>query len=281
MQRSDVPVKFTIPFANSAASPANKRQVPTASQIGIQGGAASLTDGFPPVTFQPLASGGVPPWGADFNGLLNQITAWTRWLSAGVPTSYDSVFQAAIGGYPLGSIVESATTSGRLWTSLVDNNVTNPDTFGVGWRIVAPYRSGEMFWWPFATPPAYAAACDGSAISRTGIGQGIWLQSSGGAPPCGPGNGTTTFTLPDMRGYFARGWDNGRGIDPSRTLGSFQADAFESHAHAVSTTQTSVDSGTAHARTADVGTTGTLNTGATGDTETRPMNVALQMCICY
>lgn len=280
MQRSDVPVKFPIPFANSAG-PTYKHQVPTASQIGVTDGAASLTDGFVPDNFLPLASGGIPPFGNDFNGILFQATAWARWQSAGVPAPYDSAFQAAIGGYPLSSIVESATTAGRLWTSLVENNTTNPDTFGAGWRIVAPYRSGEMFWWPTSTPPNYAAACDGSAISRTGIGQGIWLQSGSGAPPFGPGNGTTTFNLPDLRGYFVRGWDNGRGVDPSRTIGSTQGDTFESHVHAFDTTQTATDSGIGFARTSNAGTHGTMNTASTGDTETRPLNIALQMCICY
>ncbi|WP_338803563.1 tail fiber protein [Xenorhabdus griffiniae] len=32
--------------------------------------------------------------------------------------------------------------------------------------------------------------------------------------------------LPDWRGYVPRGWDNERGIDAGRTLGSFQGDAI-------------------------------------------------------
>lgn len=38
----------------------------------------------------------------------------------------------------------------------------------------------------------------------------------------GSGDGSTTFGLPDMRGEFVRGWDNGRGVDSGRTLGSWQ-----------------------------------------------------------
>lgn len=34
--------------------------------------------------------------------------------------------------------------------------------------------------------------------------------------------GTTSATLPDLRGEFLRGWDNGRGIDTGRTLNSWQ-----------------------------------------------------------
>ena len=37
--------------------------------------------------------------------------------------------------------------------------------------------------------------------------------------------------LPDFRGVFSRGWDNGRGLDSGRTLGSYQADNIKSHSH--------------------------------------------------
>jgi phage-related tail fiber protein len=39
----------------------------------------------------------------------------------------------------------------------------------------------------------------------------------------GVGDGSTTFTLPDMRGEFPRGWDDARGIDSGRAFGSAQA----------------------------------------------------------
>ncbi|WP_230588762.1 tail fiber protein, partial [Gallibacterium anatis] len=41
--------------------------------------------------------------------------------------------------------------------------------------------------------------------------------------------------LPDMRGEFIRGWDNGRGADSGRTLLSSQDDAFQDHYHALPT----------------------------------------------
>ena len=36
------------------------------------------------------------------------------------------------------------------------------------------------------------------------------------------GDLTTTFRLPDLRGEFLRFWDDGRGVDAGRTMGSWQ-----------------------------------------------------------
>ncbi len=38
----------------------------------------------------------------------------------------------------------------------------------------------------------------------------------------GTGDGSSTFNLPELRGEFIRGWDDGRGVDTGRTLGSKQ-----------------------------------------------------------
>lgn len=133
MQLSDIPAKFNIPFANSAIAP-YIRPIPQ-NPTGTPGQAA-LTTGFPSENFNPVAAGGVPPFGADFNGLLNQSTAWNRWQATGrVFPPYDSTFQTAVAGYPRGSIVESLVENFLFYISLVDNNVTNPDTGGAGWAI--------------------------------------------------------------------------------------------------------------------------------------------------
>lgn len=59
---------------------------------------------------------------------------------------------------------------------------------------------------------------DGSQVSRATYPK---LFASIGTT-YGSGNGSTTFNLPDLRGEFIRGLDRGRGIDPSRALGSRQ-----------------------------------------------------------
>lgn len=42
----------------------------------------------------------------------------------------------------------------------------------------------------------------------------------------GDGDGSTTFTLPDLRAEFIRTWDDGRGVDGGRGFGTFQGDAI-------------------------------------------------------
>lgn len=134
MKLSDIPTKFQIPFGN-AAGPSYIRPIPKASQIGITPGAASLTDGFPPLTFIPRGSGGVPPFGSDANGILFQTTGWSRWQNAGGTVYYDSVFSAGIGGYQSGALVRSNTIPGLFWESTVDDNTTDPDSaLSVGWQ---------------------------------------------------------------------------------------------------------------------------------------------------
>ena len=81
---------------------------------------------------QPIPSGGLPPIGADFNGILNTITALLNYQSASGFLPYDSTFQTSVGGYPKGATLLKGTGSG-YWLSIVDNNLTNPDLGGAGW----------------------------------------------------------------------------------------------------------------------------------------------------
>lgn len=145
MQATGIPTKFPVPWAN-AAGPSYIRAIPEASQIGIQAGAASLTDGFVPDNFTPAGSGGVPPFGQDANGILNQITQWLQWHEAGGPVPWDSAFSTKIGGYPAGAVVASATTAGLLWLSTTDNNTTNPDSAGAGWKALPLACGGREYY---------------------------------------------------------------------------------------------------------------------------------------
>src|SRR5574337_300202 len=154
MQSSNAPTKIQLPFAATGT----KNTIPVPSQQGITPGAASYTDGFPPLTFTPLSAGGVPPAGADFNGIFNALSAIQQWQSAGGLFKYDASFSTAVGGYPAGAVLLNASASG-LWISTSDNNTTNPDTGGSGWIAFGPssVQSG-MYVYAVATGTANAHA---------------------------------------------------------------------------------------------------------------------------
>ena len=70
-----------------------------------------------------------------------------------------------------------------------------------------------------SSPPAGWLKRNGAAVSRTTYAA---LFAAIGTT-YGAGDGSTTFNLPEGRGDFDRGWDDGRGVDAGRVLGSFQA----------------------------------------------------------
>lgn len=92
----------------------------------------------------------------------------------------------------------------------------------------------------------------------------------------GSGNGSTTFTLPDLRGEFIRGFDDGRNVDTGRTFGSAQADQFKTHFHSYNLAQ-APGSGQdqAGSGSGDGVTQFPSTTSEEGGTETRPRNIAM------
>lgn len=100
--------------------------------------------------------------------------------------------------------------------------------------------------------------------------------------------------LPDLRGEFIRGWDDGRGVDSGRVLLATQGDEIKSHRHLkLNVDQSGVgyglsagnfsgqNTGGFYANTTigyDSGTPG-IGTGATGGGETRPRNIAFNYIV--
>lgn len=122
MQTSGLPTRIAVPFADAGT----KNTIPVASQIGITGGAASFTTGFPPLTMTPVSAGGIPPFGADFNGILNAITNAIRWNIAGSGYPFDSTFATAVTGYPKGALLPASDFSG-YWLNTQEANTTTPE----------------------------------------------------------------------------------------------------------------------------------------------------------
>jgi len=91
----------------------------------------SLADGIPIVNMKPLTSGGIPPQGADFNGILNWLSQFTAYSSAGGVIGYNSAYATAIGGYPVNAVLQ--LTNGGLVICTSAGNTNNPNTNMAGW----------------------------------------------------------------------------------------------------------------------------------------------------
>lgn len=162
--------------------------------------------------------------------------------------------------------------------------------------------SGAVMYFARDTAPAGWLKANGAEVSRTTYAA---LFNSIGTT-FGAGNGSTTFNLPDLRGEFLRGWDDGRGIDAGRSFAGAQGGQVQSHAHTMSGAGAH-----SHTYSAPIWSNNTLNKqggdqhliganfqglttygtsavgdhshtiNATGGNETRPRNVALLACIKF
>ncbi|EFE3269332.1 tail fiber protein [Escherichia coli] len=126
--------------------------------------------------------------------------------------------------------------------------------------------------WPSATPPTGWLKCNGAAFSAE-----EYPELAKAYP---------TNKLPDLRGEFIRGWDDGRGADNGRVLLSTQDDAFKSHSHNFDRSwglKNFDPTAGFDVVTADINgqivNQPTRSTVAVGGSETRPRNVAFNYIV--
>jgi phage-related tail fiber protein len=146
--------------------------------------------------------------------------------------------------------------------------------------------SGAVQFFAMNAAPTGWLKANGAAVSRSTYAA---LFAAIGTT-FGAGDGSTTFGLPDLRGEFPRGWDDGRAVDTGRAFGSAQSDAFQGHRHAIK-----LFAGTAvfGPRQGDNvpqndrnnGVLDPISDGVNGAprtaAETRPRNIALLACIKF
>lgn len=137
---------------------------------------------------------------------------------------------------------------------------------------------GTIFYLAGNVLPAGYLKCNGAELSRTLYSD---LFDQIGAT-YGVGDGSTTFLLPDLRGEFIRGWDDGRGVDSNRVFGSFQADLIKTIPNVWLWSGAESTSGFAGGATYNGrGSTQSRPSGWPNGTETRPRNLAMLACIKY
>lgn len=140
-------------------------------------------------------------------------------------------------------------------------------------------KAGTVAFFAASSAPAGFIKANGAAVSRTTYAA-LFLAIG---TTYGAGDGSTTFNVPDLRGEFVRSFDDGRGVDSGRGIGTAQNGAIQSHRHIVQnlTNMFTLGGGSTNVYYQS----GTFNSGGetsyTGDTETRPRNVAMLACIKY
>ena len=173
----------------------------------------------------------------------------------------------------------------------------------LSFQIVAGVPSGAVFCIAVASVPSGYLECNGAAVSRTTYAALFAVIGT----QYGAGNGSSTFNIPDLRGEFIRGFDNGRGVDSGRSVASSQSDQNKQHNHSASSSSSVTDPGHTHTMNMnqgniissggafglkDSGTATRINSNSTGisvststsigndgGNETRPRNIAMMYVI--
>lgn len=215
-------------------------------------------------------SSGVPSW-QTFTALTNPMTSTGDLIyssnGSGTPTRL-----------PIGTSGQVLEVAAGIPSWVTQGSAENPG-------VVKMYAGTSI--------PSGYFLCDGTAYSRTTYA----ALFTAIATNYGNGDGSTTFNVPDFRGLFPRGVDNGAGNDPdsaSRTavnggnsgdnIGSYQANQNLSHTHSASFTFYDGSAGSADGvgGSANQGSnpkTQTVSVSADGGNQSNPNNLYINFII--
>ena len=131
---SNLASRLLRPFANAGA----KATIPVSQTDATR---ASYEQGFPALNMTPIAAGGVPPSGQDFNGILYDLSNAALWQQAAGILPWDAGFaQSPVsGGYPKNALV---VHNAVLYQSSVDNNTETPGA-GTNWQGVGVSNASQ------------------------------------------------------------------------------------------------------------------------------------------
>lgn len=216
---------------------------------------ASATD--PRFNFVFMPDGGTPLYASFPTLLKNEKVAYQSWVdtqlnnainskksssvasssedtvatSKAVKTAYDKAAAAATPQQvqqAINNLINSAPSALdtlKELASALGNDANFANT--VAGKITQAAPSGTVMYFASPAAPAGWLKANGAAVSRTTYAD---LYRAIGTR-FGAGDGKTTFNLPDLRGEFIRGFDDGRNVDRSRVFGSAQGDAMANHNH--------------------------------------------------
>ncbi|WP_089541475.1 phage tail-collar fiber domain-containing protein [Escherichia coli] len=177
----------------------------------------------PALTGTPTA----PTAAQSVNNTQIATTAFVKSAIAGMvgsaPAALDTLNElaAALGNDPNFATTMLNALAGKQPLDNTLTNLSGKDVAGLltylGLGEGSALPVGVPVPWPSATPPTGWLKCNGAAFSAE-----EYPELAKAYP---------TNKLPDLRGEFIRGWDDGRGVDAGRALLSLQDDSFEAHRH--------------------------------------------------
>ena len=215
------PTRIQIPFADSGT----KNVIPDTNPTPSASQAASWTDGFPTQCSLPLASGGIPPARADFNGVFNTMSQSIRFGQEGGVWTWDATvdyaanrlvlgsdgllyWSVAQSGPNVGGAQDPTTDDGTHWGTpsmptmpAGDDSQAVATTGFVGAAINIAIPVGTVLWSANPAVPSGYLLCNGAAVGRATYPE---LFAAIGTT-YGSGNMSTTFNLPNLIDKFAQG----------------------------------------------------------------------------
>lgn len=200
-----------------------------------------------------------------FNTIQNELVAVVQGGGLSLDDNNDAQVLAALKqlclsrSNPFGDI--AADGKNAIQTALTNLGLGNGSALPVG--VPVP--------WPLATPPTGYLKCNGASFSGTAY----------------PGLATAypSLVLPDLRGEFIRGWDDGRGIDSGRGLLTLQEATWIQSNIENNSTMTAIVTGNVE-REFNTGVTGAVSNlasagsgGSRARQYIRPRNVAFNYIV--
>jgi len=134
-------------------------------------------------------------------------------------------------------VANNAITTDQLASNAVDTNAIVDDAVTLA-KLAAEVSTafnnpvGTVIWYAGSSAPAGYLKANGDAIANgSGTTQSITADFSELYAIVGS-------TLPDLRGEFIRGWDDGKGTDSGRAIKSTQTSTNQQHNHSATSTGT-------------------------------------------
>ena len=154
-----------------------------------------------------------------FNHLFNRIDSSLVYiLQQGIPEWNENI------DYPKGAIVKHGENTYKALSSNKNKEVSLSQYWidtDSSFNVIRDMLVGAPIPYPLSTVPTGCLAMNGQRFDKSRYPKLALIYPSG--------------TLPDMRGEFIRGLDNGRNVDVARGLLTYQADALQDHVHFIPT----------------------------------------------